>query len=100
MLGGFGQARHEWVTRFWCAKEAVGKAAGTGLGGLPRRFEIQEVDGERVLVVTTEGAHWVETTSLDHLLGTTPSYVAAWTPGELALLNTAATTNERTTDGR
>ena len=24
-------ARQEWLTRFWCAKEAVGKAVGRGL---------------------------------------------------------------------
>ncbi|MYW06327.1 4'-phosphopantetheinyl transferase superfamily protein [Streptomyces sp. SID3343] len=27
--------RHRWVLRFWCAKEAAGKADGTGLAGRP-----------------------------------------------------------------
>jgi len=86
--------RSEWLTRFWCAKEAVAKAEGTGLGGLPRRFEVTQVEGDRVLV----NQRWVETTSLDHLLGTTPQYVAAWTAGAPALL--ASTSDERTTHGR
>ncbi|AJT42061.1 type I polyketide synthase [Psychromicrobium lacuslunae] len=32
-----------WPTRFWAAKEAVGKALGTGLAGKPRQFEIVAV---------------------------------------------------------
>jgi len=33
------QPNEFWATRLWCAKEAVGKAMGTGLGGRPRDFE-------------------------------------------------------------
>jgi phosphopantetheinyl transferase len=29
-----------WPTRLWCAKEAAGKALGTGLAGRPRDFEL------------------------------------------------------------
>ncbi len=32
-----------WATRLWCAKEAVGKAVGTGLGGRPRDFEAIDI---------------------------------------------------------
>ncbi|WP_080503879.1 type I polyketide synthase [Renibacterium salmoninarum] len=32
-----------WFTRFWSAKEAVGKALGTGLAGKPRQFEVRTV---------------------------------------------------------
>ena len=52
-----GGDRDEWLTRLWCAKEAAGKARGTGLGGSPRALTVEEVDGERVRV---DGA-WVRT---------------------------------------
>ncbi|WP_394940523.1 beta-ketoacyl synthase N-terminal-like domain-containing protein [Psychromicrobium sp. YIM B11713] len=32
-----------WFTRFWSAKEAVGKALGTGLAGRPRQIEVVAV---------------------------------------------------------
>ena len=76
------KARLEWLTRFWCAKEAVAKAEGTGLGGLPQRFVIERLAGDAILVGIRDDRHrrprWVETRSLDHL-PTTKSYVAAWT---------------------
>ena len=50
-------ARDEWLTRLWAAKEAAGKARGTGLAGDPRRLHIMEREGERLLV---DGL-WVET---------------------------------------
>jgi malonyl CoA-acyl carrier protein transacylase/phosphopantetheinyl transferase/acyl carrier protein len=34
----------EWRLRFWCAKEAVAKALGRGLGGRPRGFVVVAVD--------------------------------------------------------
>ncbi|MGH3984898.1 MAG: 4'-phosphopantetheinyl transferase superfamily protein, partial [Pseudonocardiaceae bacterium] len=71
--------RPSWVTRFWAAKEAVAKAAGTGLGGRPHRFTVQRVDGDRLLVTTTgKGApsRWVQTR-----VGTeSEPYAMAWTP--------------------
>ncbi|MGH3888544.1 MAG: beta-ketoacyl synthase N-terminal-like domain-containing protein [Pseudonocardiaceae bacterium] len=72
--------RPSWVTRFWAAKEAVAKAAGTGLGGRPHRFEIERIDGDRLLVAAGERAlsRWVQTG-----VGTEPeSYAVAWTPME------------------
>jgi phosphopantetheinyl transferase len=56
--------RDEWLTRFWCAKEALGKARGTGLAGRPRALAVTAVDGERVQV---EGA-WVDTRLRDGLV--------------------------------
>jgi phosphopantetheine--protein transferase-like protein len=37
-------ARWEWATRFWCAKEAVGKAVGHGLVDGPTGVSIEHVD--------------------------------------------------------
>jgi acyl transferase domain-containing protein/phosphopantetheinyl transferase len=36
-----------WATRFWCAKEAVRKAVGASMVGIPQDLEVQEVDTER-----------------------------------------------------
>ncbi len=36
--------RDEWVTRLWCAKEAVAKAVGTGLVGGPRAVAVSAID--------------------------------------------------------
>ncbi|HUQ68975.1 MAG TPA: beta-ketoacyl synthase N-terminal-like domain-containing protein, partial [Planctomycetaceae bacterium] len=33
-----------WETRLWCAKEASGKARGTGLNGYPKRLRLTEAD--------------------------------------------------------
>jgi phosphopantetheinyl transferase len=35
--------RDAWVTRLWCAKEALGKRQGTGVAGGPRQFEAQSL---------------------------------------------------------
>lgn len=60
--------RDEWLTRFWSAKEATGKARGTGLAGNPRGFKVMQVEGERILVDAT----WVRTRNLG-------AHVMAWT---------------------
>jgi phosphopantetheine--protein transferase-like protein len=45
LLDSIGNAsRQEWLTRFWCAKEAVGKALGLGLLGGPQSVLVKEVD--------------------------------------------------------
>jgi len=43
-------SRAEWITRFWTAKEAAAKAAGTGLQGRPKDFEVTSVHGSRMSV--------------------------------------------------
>ena len=53
--------REEWYMRLWCAKEAVSKALGTGLGGRPKGWVTTQIDGERVLC----HGHWVETRRVD-----------------------------------
>lgn len=72
--------RSSWVTRFWAAKEAVAKAAGTGLGGCPHRFAIERVDGNRLLVAAGEGApsRWAQT----GMGAETEPYAVAWTGAE------------------
>lgn len=45
-----GGDRDEWLTRFWCAKEAAGKARGTGLGGDPRSLRVEAVEAEAIMV--------------------------------------------------
>jgi acyl transferase domain-containing protein/phosphopantetheinyl transferase (holo-ACP synthase) len=59
----------EGVTRFWVAKEACAKKAGTGLKGNPKNFEISAVDGD-VLYVGNQG---VQTVSIGE------EYLAGWT---------------------
>jgi phosphopantetheinyl transferase len=62
------EERDEWMTRLWCAKEAVGKARGTGLQGAPKKLQLEDLDGERLLV---DGV-WVRTTRMG-------DYVIGWT---------------------
>jgi acyl transferase domain-containing protein len=52
-----GEPRDEAWTRLWTAKEAAAKAAGTGLGGSPRRFPVRDRAGTRLLV----GDCWINT---------------------------------------
>ncbi|MGH3767607.1 MAG: 4'-phosphopantetheinyl transferase superfamily protein [Pseudonocardiaceae bacterium] len=71
------QPRSSWVTRFWTAKEAVAKAAGTGLGGRPHTFVVERIDGDRLLVVPAGAAssRWVHT----EVAAGPESYAVAWT---------------------
>ena len=62
---GLGDAaaidRDTWVTRAWTIKEAVAKAAGTGLQGRPKDFVVREVDGDWALARGPDDARglWV-----------------------------------------
>jgi len=60
--------RDAWITRLWCAKEAVGKSRGTGLQFNPRKLKAEVVDGDKICV---DGV-WTET----RILG---EYAVAWT---------------------
>ncbi|MFN8017566.1 MAG: beta-ketoacyl synthase N-terminal-like domain-containing protein [Acidimicrobiales bacterium] len=57
------------LTRWWAAKEAAAKAAGTGMEGRPKDWKVVEVDGDRLRI----GDRWIATTVLDG------GYVVAWT---------------------
>ncbi|MGW0767477.1 beta-ketoacyl synthase N-terminal-like domain-containing protein [Streptomyces sp. NPDC002676] len=80
-----GDPEELWFTRFWAAKEAVAKAEGTGLGGLPRDFAVLEAapDGSRLVVsgrlqraYTVHCAPAANPPALPRR-----SYVVAWTTG-------------------
>jgi phosphopantetheinyl transferase len=82
LVDGLAGGRQAWLTRFWCAKEAVAKAEGTGLGGRPRDFVVTGVMGETLTATAHERTYRVATRMLED------SHVVAWT--------TPATTQEAT----
>ncbi|RJG09587.1 4'-phosphopantetheinyl transferase superfamily protein [Massilia cavernae] len=43
LAGMEGGARDAWITRLWCAKEALGKRLGTGVDHAPSRFEARSL---------------------------------------------------------
>lgn len=65
-----GIGRDEWVTRAWTVKEAVAKAAGTGLRGRPKDFVVREVDGgwARATGPDAPGGLWVRSSREDDLV--------------------------------
>lgn len=79
-----------WFTRFWTAKEAVGKALASGLAGNPRRFHVVAATEDETVVEIGPGSagaglrYQVHTADLAN-----PSdlparrYVVAWTEGPL-----------------
>jgi acyl transferase domain-containing protein/phosphopantetheinyl transferase len=83
-----GEPEALWFTRFWCAKEAVSKAVGTGLRGQPKRFVVLGASPSHLLVKThPENGRsrvydvWCDVVSNPEDL---PSrkYVVAWTTGQ------------------
>jgi phosphopantetheinyl transferase len=51
-----GSERDEWVTRLWCAKEAVAKALGKGLVDGPRSLAVRSLDAPTGRVAVVLGA--------------------------------------------
>lgn len=77
-----GESAALWFTRFWTAKEAAAKAAGTGFGGRPHAFEVtgatpapaEEAAASHSLTVTVHGRpHHVHCAPVGH------THVVAWT---------------------
>lgn len=60
--------RDEWLTRLWSAKEAVGKAKGSGLAGNPKGLKLTTVEQDQLLV----DGRWVATRKHG-------DYIIAWT---------------------
>jgi 3-oxoacyl-(acyl-carrier-protein) synthase/phosphopantetheinyl transferase/malonyl CoA-acyl carrier protein transacylase len=42
--------KDDWITRFWVAKEAYGKALGLGLQGNPKRYIVSAIQGETLTI--------------------------------------------------
>jgi phosphopantetheinyl transferase (holo-ACP synthase) len=66
------EARDRELTRWWAAKEAAAKAAGTGMGGRPKDFKVEKVRGERLRI----GERWIATRLVRD---GDDAYVVAWT---------------------
>jgi phosphopantetheinyl transferase len=62
----------EGTIRFWVAKEACAKKAGTGIKGSPKRFEVSAVDGD-MLSVGDEKVQTMQTTIGEK------EYIVGWT---------------------
>jgi malonyl CoA-acyl carrier protein transacylase/phosphopantetheinyl transferase len=74
--------RAGWLTRFWTAKEAVAKAEGTGMGGRPDRFVVEQVDGDRLLVRNRRSSAFTPNRWVRTALGAAPEpYALGWTEG-------------------
>jgi acyl transferase domain-containing protein/phosphopantetheinyl transferase len=80
LLAQLGGPRSVWFTRFWAAKEAVGKALGTGLAGQPRRFAVTAATGTELQVEVAGERYRVAYTHI-HNPPDLPAraYVVAWT---------------------
>ena len=73
--------RDREVTRFWAAKEAAAKAAGTGMQGRPHDWEVVEVGPDRVRI----GDRWLSTTLVAPTAADGPlDHVVAWTTADPA----------------
>jgi acyl transferase domain-containing protein/phosphopantetheinyl transferase len=71
-----GIERDLLLTRCWAAKEAAAKAAGTGLQGRPKDFEITEATDDAMLV----SGRWIATTTIGSPTDPdTKEHVVAWT---------------------
>ncbi|TDC47389.1 4'-phosphopantetheinyl transferase superfamily protein, partial [Micromonospora sp. KC207] len=82
LAGGDAATRRLWFTRFWAAKEAVGKAEGTGLDGKPRRFQVREATDSVLTVEVAGRAYRVGHREVDNPEDLpTRRYVVAWTWG-------------------
>jgi phosphopantetheinyl transferase (holo-ACP synthase) len=80
LLARLGAPRTVWFTRFWAAKEAVGKALGAGLAGQPRRFAVTAATGTELQVEVAGERHRVAYTHIQNPPDLPArEYVVAWT---------------------
>ena len=45
------EARNDWITRLWCAKEAAGKALGIGLNNNPQSLELHDLPTGELFII-------------------------------------------------
>jgi malonyl CoA-acyl carrier protein transacylase/phosphopantetheinyl transferase len=83
LIDGRSGGRRAWLTRCWCAKEAVAKAEGTGLAGRPHDFVVTEISGETLTVTAHGRTYRLATCILDG------SHVVAWTATSTTALEAA-----------
>jgi phosphopantetheinyl transferase (holo-ACP synthase) len=76
-IAQLGADRDVQFARLWAAKEAVGKALGTGLDGAPRRFVVSLSDGTVTAGDRTFPVSWREIENPPEL--PPRRYVVAWT---------------------
>ncbi|ASW54385.1 type I polyketide synthase [Plantactinospora sp. KBS50] len=82
LSGADADRRRLWFTRFWAAKEAVGKAEGTGLDGQPRRFEVREATDAALGVAVAGRTYRVGLRDVANPADLPPRrYAVAWTWG-------------------
>jgi phosphopantetheinyl transferase len=82
LLDGLPGDRRLWFHRFWAAKEAVGKAEGTGLDGRPRRFAVVDADERDLTVRVGERVYRVAYREIANPPELPPrDYVVGWTWG-------------------
>jgi acyl transferase domain-containing protein/phosphopantetheinyl transferase (holo-ACP synthase) len=74
--------RDLWFTRFWTAKEAVGKAQHTGLEGRPRQFTVRAADAAELVVTAAGRTYRVGFKDVQNPPDLPPRrYAVAWTWG-------------------
>jgi phosphopantetheinyl transferase len=83
LVADTGEATAYWFTRMWAAKEAVGKALGTGLDGQPRRFVVTAATASDMIVEAVGRRFRVAHTRVDNPPDLPArEYVVAWTTDE------------------
>ncbi|MDQ7910391.1 beta-ketoacyl synthase N-terminal-like domain-containing protein [Phytohabitans sp. ZYX-F-186] len=84
LLSSLGGDATEWFARFWTAKEAAGKAEGTGLAGNPRRLAVVAATPD-VLTVEVSGRTYRVGHRIVHNPDDLPPrrYAVGWTWGPL-----------------
>jgi acyl transferase domain-containing protein/phosphopantetheinyl transferase len=81
-LDGNDGDRRLWFHRFWAAKEAVGKAEGTGLDGRPQRITIQVATDDGLTVRVADRTYRVSFAEAENPPDLPPRrYIVAWTRG-------------------
>jgi phosphopantetheine--protein transferase-like protein len=50
LVAGLGNQSEEWLVRMWCAKEAAGKALGTGIVDSPKEITVVALDVDREII--------------------------------------------------